>query len=57
MADSGNHGVQKCLVDTVSWEGVLCVNAEMRRCMSPESEGSGEAVPEAAVEVGYSCSF
>ena len=45
MADSGIHGVWKCLVDVVSWEGVLCVNAEMRRCMSPESEGSGEAVP------------
>ena len=57
MADSGNHGVWKCLVDTVSWEGVLCVNAEMRSCLSPESEGSGDGVPEAAVEVGYSCSF
>lgn len=41
----------------VSWEGVLCVNAEMKSCMSPESEGSGEGVPEAAIGIGYSCSF
>ena len=47
----------KCLVDVVSWKGVLCVNAEMRSCMSPESEGSGEGVPEAAIGIGYSCSF
>ena len=57
MTDSGNHGVWKCLVDMVSWEGVLCVNAEMRSCTSPESEGSGDGVPEAAVGIGYSCSF
>ena len=41
-------------VDVVSWEGVLCVNAEMRSCMSPES---GEGVPEAAVGIGDSRSF
>ena len=57
MADSGNHSVWKCLVDVVSWKGVLCVNAEMKSCMSPESEGSGEGVPEAAIGIGYSCSF
>ena len=44
-------------VDVVSWEGVLCVNAEMRSCMPPESGGSGEGVPEAAVGIGDSRSF
>ena len=44
-------------MDVVSWEGVLCVNAEMKSCMSPESEGLGEGVPEAAIGIGYSCSF
>ena len=57
MTDSENHGVWKCLVDMVSWEGVLCVNAKMRSCTSPESEGSGDGVPEAAVGTGIHAPF
>ena len=44
-------------MDVVSWEGVLCVNAEMKSCVPPESEVSGEGVLEVAVGIGYSCSF